>query len=613
MRSWMPYAWKELRENRWLGLASLGVFLGISFIPSLIESWVRPDTGWYRGNALGVFLVGGAVLALVTGVLAVGREQGAIERFWRSRPVNLNHWLLSKYVVGLAVVMLVCWTPLLIEAVGKGFAGRNGLMSESLILCSLYSFTLLLIYSISFLLGQCIRRILHAAILAVGAMAAVIVMPLTVAPLRWVSMEVVARADVGTLDAGSYAAFAATMTAISLILLGLSGAAWRRHVQIEVNQRTLGWSVVIILLALTAGAAFPMSSNLPAQQIVPLPVTQDGVIHDMATDGNDVLVLLSAGPSRGNSRLGLVRVHVGDRTSVVDEPIWFIHPGPEKKLYYSHLRLAWPAESPSLAYVVVRQTVPRDGAPSETTCALYTVAIDSGQANPVSRRVDLDDRPNEPYYGKTASLCRQRLYIYSYGYSDRGWQGRLLTFSLADPGAPSLIGSEDLAYRIGWWYWEPQQQSPVRLVPIPGLDDSTRLEITHELDPDGRWTPAGDRRILASEARSGDFIPQLALYEAGPRTDDAVPMHSIARRRFTAFAGLFGSSGGELLYADPLACRLESSGVTVYDIRDSRGIERVGHYAADGGFSTMVALPNHRVVLASKRLHVLDLSGKLSR
>ncbi|MEN6427364.1 MAG: hypothetical protein ABFE13_18575 [Phycisphaerales bacterium] len=40
-------------------------------------------------------------------------------------------------------------------------------------------------------------------------------------------------------------------------------------------------------------------------------------------------------------------------------------------------------------------------------------------------------------------------------------------------------------------------------------------------------------------------------------------------------------------------------------------IERIGHYAAEGDFNTTVSLPDGRLVLGGKRLHVLGLSERL--
>ena len=103
-----------------------------------------------------MLLFGGPILAMVAGVYAMGREQGQVERFWRSRPIDLNRWLVSKYIVGLAVVWLVCWIPLSIQIAGGIFISNWTYDDtlESLSMSLVYSFILLLIYSVSFVLGR---------------------------------------------------------------------------------------------------------------------------------------------------------------------------------------------------------------------------------------------------------------------------------------------------------------------------------------------------------------------------------------------------------------------------------------------------------------------------
>jgi len=248
-----------------------------------------------------------------------------------------------------------------------------------------------------------------------------------------------------------------------------------------------------------------------------------------------------------------------------------------------------------------------NGTLKDPTSILYTVALDAKQANPVIHRVELNPLLAVQSGRQTACLHQRHLYI----YSDEHNQERLLTFSLADLRAPSLVHSEDTAYRIGWPFRDSAQEHYVWLFHVPDLDDPTRLEITYELAAYS-WVPAGDDRILASDFHSGSFAPRLILYEAGPTQNDVMPLRPMAQRRSAAIEGLFGASHGELFYSDRLAYRLEGSGVTAYRIGNSKQIERVGHYAAEGGFSAMVPLPGNRVVLAGKKLHGLDLSEKLA-
>lgn len=620
MRSWTPYLRKELHRSQRLALAALGVFLGLGLVPMLIGR-LHIDGGRYDDDSLLLVLqLGGPILAALVGVYATGREQGAVERFWRSRPVDLKRWLLSKYAVGLVIVWLVCWIPVLILVVLlKAVSTADIPLGGPARMLLVHSFILLLIYSVSFVLGQCIRGTIHAAILSVGAMALILIMPLVVRPLNWLSVERLNEAQIETLDAPSYIAFAAAMTLLSLALLGLAGILLKRNVQVDLDQRTLSWSVVAILLVLAAGVVFPMGTNLAARQVIPLPVEHNAMVRDMAADGNDVLILLSDGPERSSGRgrrYGLLRVHIGEQTPAAGEPLWFLSPVQEPNIFYTPIGLAWSPEEPSLAYVMVRRTERITG---EHTLFLYTMALDRGPGDPVIHRVELNPLLETEDGVLTACLYREHLYAY-YDREDV----RLLTFSLADPATPSLIRSEDLAHPIGFAgpgthrsAYGPRrsslQQYQVQLVPVSGLNDSSRMEVTHRLAP-YLWVPAGDGRVLASTPDPGGSGMQIVLFETGPVQNSIVPLHPVAQRRASALERFLRVTyGGALFCSDHLAYRLGVFGATVYDIDKPGRFERIGHYAAGEAFSTMASLPGNRVVIAGQRLHVLDLSDKVSR
>jgi hypothetical protein len=621
MTPWKPYVWKELHQSRRVALGALAVLLAISFIPSIIAS-IRSQGHWYNGNPLAAMFLAGPIVAVIVGVYAMGREQGEIERFWRSRPVNLNLWLLSKYVTGLVVVWLVCWTPIAIRMLGRTFEPPDESVHESIGMPLAYSFILLLIYSASFALGQLIRGVLHAAILAVAAMALIFIMPLVIAPLNWLSLEVLQRTDFGAMDLPSYATFAVSMTGLSIVLLCLSGILLKRGIRVDADQRTLSWSVVVILLALAAGVAFPMGTNVSPQQVIPLPVTQNGMVSDMAAHGNDLLIVLSGGPERSSSKdrtYGLVRVHVGEQTSVADEPLWFAAPEREQGYYYTAHDLVWSTENPSLAYTIVRRTKVQDKTIAERTHTLYTIALDAKQSDPVVHRVELNPLLDAEDGVLTLGLYRERLYV----CCDHG-NVRLLTFSLANPQAPSLIRSEDLEHPIGfagpgtfrsaYGPWRSSlERYQVQLVPCPDLDASARLEVTHQLAP-GFWTLAGHNRILASAPDSGEMAMRLVLFETEAVDSNTLPLSPVAQRRRGALERTLRMHFGvDLCVSDHLAYNLTGMfGATVYDIGNPGQIKRVGHYAAGEGFSSIVSLPDDRVVIAGGKLHVLDLSGRLS-
>jgi len=557
MTSWRPYLWKECRQNLRMALASLGVFLGIALIPPMLLWGDR----WYDDDIIMMVIqLGGPILAVLAGVHATGREQGTIERFWQSRPIDLTRWLASKYIVGLAILLGVCWIPLLIWMIlVKTVSPADMPLAGSARAILVYSFIFMLVYSASFVLGQCVRGTLHAAILAIASMAMVYIIPLVVAPLSW--------------------------------------------------------SVVAILLVLTAGVAFPMGTNLPAQQIIALPLPQDIACYHMAAHGNDMLILVSSGPESGSGRgrkYGFVKAHIGEQTSTVGEPLWFAGPGQQQNSNYGVYDLAWSAPDPSLAYVLLRRSRLQDQTVVECTWTLCTIALDTDQSDPIVHRVELDPLLGTADTLPAISLRGSHLYVH-----EEYPKARLLTFSVADSGMPALIHSEDLQRRLGYdapgLYRDSSEQYMVQLAPIADANESVRLEITSQLAP-SYCVPAGPQRIVASAPESGSLGMKLIVAETGPMQDDALPLRPVAQQRTRTFERFLGLSyGGRLYYSNDLVCRLTGMlGVTVYDISRPDRIKRIGHYAAGEGFGTMVLLPDHRVVIAGERLHVLDLSEKVS-
>ena len=608
MTSWRPYFWKELRQNQRLALIVLSTLLALILLPWIIAC-LFSSKGF---NSLRVIFLGGPFLALTAGVCAMGREQGTVEGFWRSLPMETNRWLMSKYLVGLAIVLLVCWTPILIEAFAKSLQASHGVTSEEMMQSAAYGFILLLIYSVSFVLGQCIVGILHAAILAAGAAALIYIVPMVVAPLSWLSIEVLQKADVGTLDGLSFGAFIAGMVIPSGLLLWLGSVLLKRGIQINVERRTLSWSVAVLLLVLATAVLFPMGTNLPAQQVISLPISPEVMVSDIAANGNDVLALVSSGPQRGSAsgcKYGLIRIHIDEQNSVVDDPIWLADPGQEHGFYYTAFGLTWPAENPSLAYTLLGQTWLRNGTVAKQTQALYIVALDAEEGNPTVRRLDLISQSGSSVGWWTVSSYQQRLYA-----CDE--TGHLLTFSLANPESPTLIGNQKMEQRSGreglGLFRDAPKQYQIQLVPITDMDEAARLEVTRRLDYP-LWTMTDPNHVVAYVPEWGSPSHRLILFRTGAMQNNVIPLQPIAQRRSRIIDQFFGLVyGSQVYYMNRLAFQLSDRGVTVYDISNPPYLKRIGHYAAGERFNKMAVLPDNRVVIVGDRLHVLDLSEKVA-
>lgn len=610
MTSWQPYLWKDYRQNRRLALVALGASLGFTFIPSLLYSLVSGNE-WDGGYSLGTLFLGGPLLALIAGVYAMGRERGTVETFWRSQPLEMNRWLISKYLVGLTIVWLACWVPIWIDAFTRPLQALYGINSDEMAESIVYSFILLLIYSVSFVLGACIRGILHAAILAAGAMALIYLVPMVVAPLSWLSIEVVQKADVGALDAPSFFAFAAGMVVPSVLLLWLASVLLKRNIQLEVDRRTLSWSVIILLLVFAAGIAFPMGTNLSAQQVISLPINNQDFVWDMAADGNDILCLVADGSmdeDLAEHTDNLIRIHIDREDSFVDSLAWIssrdIDPNSSLGIY----DIAWSTENPSLVYAFTRKWSQQGTIAKEDTDFLYVIALDAQEEARIIRRIDLNALIDGVIRMPKLCLCEQRLFLYD------GPEGGILVFSLADPQAPVLMTNEELEDRIGFdgpgLHDGAPKEYQVRLIPSEGMDLSDRLKVTRQFSY-YNWWPVGDNQVLASLADRSGVGMQLVLFEIGSVEDNVVALRPVTRRRIPVLESVLGRSYGELCCSGSLAFLNSYDSVTVYDISRPGRIERIGHYAAGEQFSTLLPLPDNRVVIVGKKLYVLDLSKKV--
>src|SRR5207248_10793483 len=101
----------------------------------------------------------------------------------RYRPVSITQWLLTKYLVGLAIVLFSCILPLILERL---LSRRPEDQSTFTLVFFPFSWTAL--YSIGFLCGALVRRTAHAAMLALAAMLLLYFLPMILPPLAWLSM-----------------------------------------------------------------------------------------------------------------------------------------------------------------------------------------------------------------------------------------------------------------------------------------------------------------------------------------------------------------------------------------------------------------------------------------
>jgi hypothetical protein len=153
--------WKGVREMAILGLEVFLVSLLLSLVAGVLGlTGTDPMTvtDLVTKTLPGVLWVGGFVLAVLVGVGAViGDVQGGVNTFWRSRPIPPQAWYWTKYLIGLATILLAVEIPLLISIGSVAFDQLRWLLLWN----TTFSFALT---------ATClVRQPAHAAILAVGA------------------------------------------------------------------------------------------------------------------------------------------------------------------------------------------------------------------------------------------------------------------------------------------------------------------------------------------------------------------------------------------------------------------------------------------------------------
>jgi len=594
------YLWKEWGQNRLLAFGALGVVLCISFVSWLVDA---TDAGQ------GMVVLGGPILAVILGVYALAREQGAIQGFWQSRPLSVTAWILSKYAMGLLILGGVFGVVALIQVILFYRAGLPGHALDSFkVLALVYSWIVLAIYSVAFVFGQWIRGVMHALILSMGAVALILLVPVIIPWLNAWSLTTMMQVRPGVLQTPGYIVFVAGMVAFSAGMVYLSYVLVKKRIQIDVDQRAIAWSTVILLLVLGAGALFPIGNNLTPEQILNLPVKQNGGVVAMAAQGSHVLVLLNDGPDRNSSRnrrFGLVRVEVnadevpgGENDASVAEPVWFLDSAGQD-YYYNMLDLVWHNNSPSVAYVLARKSQMIEQEENAVSYRLMTIRLDSVVA-PVVDEQDLTPHLSEGYASLSAGVDQGRLYVYSMQK-----QNTLLVFSLDTPESPVLTSNE-IVSRLGFYGPGFPSRSNLTQYQISTLPESQRnFGITHDLTRrhSWPWSEIQQDRIVAF---TSDWV--LTLFEKGEIDRNRIVLKSISRHPRSAVQKLLGLGRGGVIYSlGHWAVRTDGLGSTVYRISDTNEIQRVGHYGAGQGFCDMAFLPDEHVILGNDKLHVLKL------
>jgi ABC-type transport system involved in multi-copper enzyme maturation permease subunit len=157
--------WKCMREIGSLGLYTFVGAAALSLGVGALESLGNDSDAFFRIDMRtlpGFLWFGGFLLAILIGIgSAIADLQPGANTFWRSRPISPHAWYWTKYLIGLATILLAIEIPFILSPHTKLVVNLEDLMWWPLVWNVTFSFALTF---------TClIRQPAQAAVLAVGA------------------------------------------------------------------------------------------------------------------------------------------------------------------------------------------------------------------------------------------------------------------------------------------------------------------------------------------------------------------------------------------------------------------------------------------------------------
>ena len=174
-------SWKQFRESAPIVLAGLAGAVGV-LVVFTISTWREASSHYwdskpnywpvqYAGVATTFFAVFGFLAGLISGVgMAASDFEAKYFNFWRSRPIQVDVWFWTKFLVGLVMLLLAFGLPTLFginylvshDEYGQ-FIGDSNTASSAL------AFSTALAYSAAVLAGCLLRHTIYAAIIGLAS------------------------------------------------------------------------------------------------------------------------------------------------------------------------------------------------------------------------------------------------------------------------------------------------------------------------------------------------------------------------------------------------------------------------------------------------------------
>lgn len=657
LRPWLPLLWKEAEETRWFLYAGAAVFIALPVFGSVLNA----GGGQLLLTTLGL----GAFFAVLVAVGLTCRDlSGGVATFWRSRPIGVGRMLGVKYAVGLVVVLFIHAGALLTQLAVSSYLrvsawGGTDTQTSAQAALLYHSFSLVLIYSASFLLGCLIRQAVQASILALAAVLLIYFLPVLLPGLGGLSVHQRMHAAASRLTeayghrlSGSplppapagwltdAAPFAAAMLVAAAGCAVAAVLAVHRDRRLRMDVKLMAWSLGAIALLLIGTGAARLGNTLDAIRVTPLntdPSRMSAVVElfmsgrqGLATMRRVNLYQHDTSPPR-DFRVDL------DADPAASDPGWATRSATFARL------TALDPRNPEWTYM---SQVYEEG--HATQPAVDTWPFQDHIPALINELVTLDRRGREVHRLRLLPGLRQAGYTellvrsgWLYLYALDGRDVPCLRVGLADPAAPGPV--EDLGRAspggrydsadFDYLRTEPYQTT-ARLTLPPGAPDLTphdRLEMLVAI---------ADRQSTAAVAMEGDLIAtahvgrrirlwRVELDERYARltlvgTREPTPLETLAGAGTTNTSDERHTPGGwtnramtyrrfheaRLLLRGGLLYVAHDSlgvaGVTVYDVTRPETPRQIARYAAPGEhFESIAPLPEGRVLVGGYALHEL--------
>lgn len=657
MKTTLALAYKEFRQVRWFLFWGLMVFL----VFPLLEAFTHYRAGYSFRTDMpeGIVLCLGGFFAIFTAVGTVCPElKKELFVFWRSRPIEIWRWILTKYAVGLFVIFIVCIVPVIMELVIHSFVSPNRKQDFVYTVLNSHTFTIIAIYSLSFLIGSLVRKTTHAAILSFAMMLLIYFLPVLVPPLKGLSvinllMRFRSPFSVEITEVGSkyigdsiigaskeqwgywfgsprwawikltsqkalifhyfagYFSFVLTMLGISLASVVLSGRAIVRNWQIKMEQKLLCWSMGLVILLIFSTIAFSLGSNLESQKTIDLEYinrevysdlhhdfvkTHHGLVNSVIDGKKGLCIGFKAKPQEQKYNDLYFFTFELDNETVDFSGITYLNN--KSGAYVNGQKIAWSAENPEILWSLKSRKEDLDDGSIKGHIYLAGIRLNTESQS----AVEISDLELGNYIGRDqyqrpsgSSFVLYKNEIHAYICN------KYLRIDVKDSSNPVIVANEK--YSSG--FSEGKDFRMLSLIPDNNLNQQERLDITMRLLEHRLMTVEQDILISVAE----DHIKVFKLKEVkGNRAD----FEMISYRLPTPLERVFTSWPKKIMLKNGLAYVISIAGPTrglsVFDVSQPGIIQKIGHYKRPkDAFNNMSYINDDKIILISEnRIHIIE-------